>query len=232
MGEITAEAEAAGEAGDIEKCMQLMEKVEGLQQRLARSITARATREERLRRENRLMVLPLPLLLVLLLVLVLLRVLLLPLLLLLLLVLTAPLLQVCEVSGNFMSTSDNSERKVAHFEGKQYKGWLAIRKRLAELRAMNGARGPPRGIPGYNHERPETENGRSGERRGSGGSVSGRDHRDHSRGRGGDRDRDPMDPGRGGGGSRDRGRSPGRGGGGGGGGYREQRGGGGSRGRW
>lgn len=44
---------------------------------------------------------------------------------------------VCEISGNFMSTRDNDERMRAHFEGKQYLGWKAVREKYAELSSRN-----------------------------------------------------------------------------------------------
>ena len=49
---------------------------------------------------------------------------------------------VCEVSGNFMNSTDNGDRLKCHFEGKQYQGWKLIRAKLAQLRK---ARPPPRG---------------------------------------------------------------------------------------
>jgi hypothetical protein len=40
---------------------------------------------------------------------------------------------VCEVSGNFMNSTDNGDRLRCHFEGKQYQGWKQIREKLAQL---------------------------------------------------------------------------------------------------
>ena len=37
---------------------------------------------------------------------------------------------VCDVSGNFMNSTDNGERLRSHFEGKQFQGWKLIRKKL------------------------------------------------------------------------------------------------------
>jgi len=44
---------------------------------------------------------------------------------------------VCEVSGNFMNSSDNGDRLRCHFEGKQYQGWRKIRDKLAVLKAQD-----------------------------------------------------------------------------------------------
>mmetsp|Transcript_20647 Transcript_20647/g.30546 ORF Transcript_20647/g.30546 Transcript_20647/m.30546 type:complete len:313 (+) Transcript_20647:86-1024(+) len=41
---------------------------------------------------------------------------------------------VCEVSGNIMSSADNEERIMCHFQGKQYLGWKACREKLKELK--------------------------------------------------------------------------------------------------
>eukprot|EP00462_Mataza_sp_D1_P013216 CAMPEP_0175161822 /NCGR_PEP_ID=MMETSP0087-20121206/24817_1 /TAXON_ID=136419 /ORGANISM="Unknown Unknown, Strain D1" /LENGTH=395 /DNA_ID=CAMNT_0016450277 /DNA_START=34 /DNA_END=1221 /DNA_ORIENTATION=+ len=42
---------------------------------------------------------------------------------------------VCEVSGNFMCSTDNGTRLKNHYEGKLYKGWKACRDKLKELEA-------------------------------------------------------------------------------------------------
>jgi len=52
---------------------------------------------------------------------------------------------VCEVSGCIMSTVDSGGRLRAHFEGKQYQGWKAIRAMCKKLQRQN----PPRAMPGY-----------------------------------------------------------------------------------
>ena len=53
---------------------------------------------------------------------------------------------VCEVSGNFMNSTDNGERLRCHFEGKQYQGWKLIRDKLKELKKQNP---PPKGQSRY-----------------------------------------------------------------------------------
>mmetsp|Transcript_6247 Transcript_6247/g.8059 ORF Transcript_6247/g.8059 Transcript_6247/m.8059 type:complete len:312 (+) Transcript_6247:110-1045(+) len=50
---------------------------------------------------------------------------------------------VCDVSGNFMNSTDNGDRLRCHFEGKQYQGWKQIREKLAELRKKNPPPPPP-----------------------------------------------------------------------------------------
>ena len=61
------------------------------------------------------------------------------------------ILSVCQISGVFMSSTDNEQRKQDHYQGKQYQGWKAIREKLQELkdlnpppaaRARNGRAGP------------------------------------------------------------------------------------------
>ena len=57
---------------------------------------------------------------------------------------------VCEVSGNIMSSADNEERIMCHFQGKQYLGWKACREKVKELReklyaGQRAPRSPPRG---------------------------------------------------------------------------------------
>lgn len=42
-------------------------------------------------------------------------------------------MMVCEVSGNFMSSTDNEDRLRAHFEGKQYVGWKTTRDTLRKM---------------------------------------------------------------------------------------------------
>ena len=53
---------------------------------------------------------------------------------------------VCDVSGNFMNSTDNGERLRCHFEGKQYQGWKLIRDKLKELKKQNP---PPKGQSRY-----------------------------------------------------------------------------------
>mmetsp|Transcript_48756 Transcript_48756/g.72417 ORF Transcript_48756/g.72417 Transcript_48756/m.72417 type:complete len:513 (-) Transcript_48756:551-2089(-) len=48
---------------------------------------------------------------------------------------------VCEISGNFMSSRDADERIAAHYAGKQYVGWKAVRDRCKELDKKFGMRG-------------------------------------------------------------------------------------------
>jgi RNA-binding protein Luc7-like 2 len=45
-------------------------------------------------------------------------------------------LVVCEVSANYMSTTDNEERMSAHYAGKQYVGWKKLREKYKELSEM------------------------------------------------------------------------------------------------
>ena len=45
-------------------------------------------------------------------------------------------LVVCEVSANYMSTTDNEERMAAHYAGKQYVGWKKLREKCKELSTM------------------------------------------------------------------------------------------------
>jgi len=40
---------------------------------------------------------------------------------------------VCDISGNLMSSTDNDERIDAHFQGKLYIGWKAVRDKVAEI---------------------------------------------------------------------------------------------------
>merc|ERR1711966_443332 len=64
---------------------------------------------------------------------------------------------VCEVSGNFMSSRDADERIAAHYAGKQYVGWKAVRDKYAELHKLYGPGGrgkpPPMGM-GMPHHHP------------------------------------------------------------------------------
>jgi hypothetical protein len=77
--------------------------------------------------------------------------------------------QVCEVSGNFMSSRDADERIAAHYAGKQYVGWKLVREKYDELhkkygngRMMGGqgnypnrqGGGPPPPRHGYGPPRP------------------------------------------------------------------------------
>jgi len=54
-------------------------------------------------------------------------------------------LEVCEVSGVFMSTSDSEARRQDHYQGKQYTGWKAIREKLAELQRKDPPQPPRQG---------------------------------------------------------------------------------------
>lgn len=52
-----------------------------------------------------------------------------------------------QVSGNIMSSADNEERIMCHFQGKQYLGWKACREKVKELREKYATRrrdSPPR----------------------------------------------------------------------------------------
>ena len=60
---------------------------------------------------------------------------------------------VCEVSGNFMSARDAEERIAAHYAGKQYVGWKAVREKLKELDAKFRHNPPPRRPVLLPHER-------------------------------------------------------------------------------
>lgn len=42
-------------------------------------------------------------------------------------------MMVCEVSGNFLSSTDNEDRLRAHFEGKVYNGWKTVRDKYTEM---------------------------------------------------------------------------------------------------
>lgn len=106
-------------------------------------------------------------------------------------------LVLCEVSGNFLSSTDSAERLRAHFEGKQYKGWKAVRDKYESLLAKS----PPKGIKGYSPDYKERSSSRRSSReRGRGRRDRDRDRRDRGRR---DRDRDRR-------GSRRRSRSRGR----------------------
>jgi len=97
-------------------------------------------------------------------------------------------LVLCEVSGNFLSSTDSAERLRAHFEGKQYKGWKSIRDKYNELKAKR----PPRGIKGYCPEMEEEEKKRAAKDK-----DSDRDKDKSRRGeaKSGDRDRKSSRPG-------------------------------------
>lgn len=104
-------------------------------------------------------------------------------------------LVLCEVSGNFLSSTDSAERLRAHFEGKQYKGWKAVRDKYEALLSKN----PPKGVKGYGPDYKERSTShRSSRERDRGRRERDRDRRDRSR-----RDRDRR-------GSRRRSRSRGR----------------------
>jgi hypothetical protein len=59
---------------------------------------------------------------------------------------------VCEVTGNMLSTLDSDDRVEAHFQGRLFAEWTAVRRVHRELLAMNGGRGPLPGIPGFRHD--------------------------------------------------------------------------------
>ena len=46
-------------------------------------------------------------------------------------------LVVCNISGNYMSTTDSADRMAAHFNGKQYQGWKKVRDIVKELGGKN-----------------------------------------------------------------------------------------------
>ncbi|KAG5188699.1 hypothetical protein JKP88DRAFT_25649, partial [Tribonema minus] len=105
---------------------------------------------------------------------------------------------VCEVSGNIMSSADNEERIMCHFQGKQYLGWKACREKVKELREKfsGGARrrdSPLRsrnGGSGGGGIYGPSENGGSGPPRGDSRDRSRGDrHRNRSRDRDRQRDR-------------------------------------------
>ncbi|KAI7842576.1 hypothetical protein COHA_003812, partial [Chlorella ohadii] len=67
-------------------------------------------------------------------------------------------LEVCEVCGLFMQSTDSEARKRDHIEGKQYQGWLAIRQKHEELQQKLGPGGgayPPLGARGSEREEGE-----------------------------------------------------------------------------
>eukprot|EP01047_Picozoa_sp_COSAG01_P063893 COSAG01_NODE_8360_length_2817_cov_3.679176_3_plen_154_part_00 len=109
-------------------------------------------------------------------------------------------LRVCDVCGVKIEVNplNNEERLQAHYAGKQYRGWLAIREKLAELRAMNASRGPPR-------RRADPPNGEGADPTASGRGSGGSGDYDRDRRRG-SRDYDRRDRDRG----RERERSRGR----------------------
>jgi hypothetical protein len=53
-------------------------------------------------------------------------------------------LAVCQISGVYMSSTDNEQRTHDHLNGKQYLGWKSIRAKLEQLRAQK----PPKGSGG------------------------------------------------------------------------------------
>jgi hypothetical protein len=107
---------------------------------------------------------------------------------------------VCEVSGNYMNSTDNGDRLKCHFEGKQYQGWKLIREKLKLLRQE---RPPPPGgssgmLGGSSSDRAYRSDDRSRDkeedRRRDDRSRGSDDRRDDDRGRGGSgRDRDSDD---------------------------------------
>jgi len=97
---------------------------------------------------------------------------------------------VCEVSGNYMNSTDNGDRLKCHFEGKQYQGWKLIREKLKLLRQE---RPPP---PGGSSSSSKADRAYRSDDRGRDRDDDRRrdDRRDDDRGRGGrDRDRDRDD---------------------------------------
>lgn len=95
-------------------------------------------------------------------------------------------MMVCDVSGNFMNSTDNGERLRSHFDGKQYMGWKMIRDKLAELKAQDP---PPPSGDWRRRDRERGERGDGDRRRRS--SSRDRDRRDRrDRDRDGDRRRD------------------------------------------
>ena len=87
---------------------------------------------------------------------------------------------VCPVSGVLMCSADGDARLQEHIQGKQYKGWKAIREKLAELKGRNP---PP--AKGRQDRRGERDGGPRGDR------SRRRDRdRDWDRGRDYRRDRD------------------------------------------
>lgn len=82
-------------------------------------------------------------------------------------------LEVCEVCGLFMQSTDSEARKRDHIEGKQYQGWLAIRQKHSELQQKLGPGGgayPPLGargepeegeVPGAQHDDKDRSRSRS-----------------------------------------------------------------------
>jgi RNA-binding protein Luc7-like 2 len=164
MEDLNAKAEAAGEEGDVEVAMDLMEQAKQLGTQVARVDAAISETKKKLDGEKKLIL--------------------------------------CDVTGNFLSSTDNDERVQAHYAGKQYKGWKAIRDKFGELKAMNSGRGPPRPQRRGEGERDERRQrsrspdlGRDMEREGRRRSRSprgerDRDRRDNDRDRGRDRDRD------------------------------------------
>jgi len=70
---------------------------------------------------------------------------------------------VCPISGNLMALIDTDERIMAHYEGRAYVGWTAIRKKLAELEKINPP--PPRKRSPSSHDRHSSSRRRSSSRR-------------------------------------------------------------------
>ena len=165
--ELNAEAEAAGDEGDVEKAMALMEQTKALKEQ-ADAKTAEIEKNQR--REG-----------------------------------AEKKLRVCDVCGVKIELNpiNNEERVQAHYSGKQYKGWLAIRNRLKELKALNGGAGPKRG-KGARSARPAPDDRQGSPRdrdrdrdydrgRSYGGRGGGGYRRDDYRGGGGGKHRDYRD---------------------------------------
>ena len=160
IDELNTEAEKAGEEGEVDKAMELMEQAKQLRtsmdavQEEIQKNAKRETGEKKLR--------------------------------------------ICDVCGVKIEVNpvNNEERLQAHYAGKQYRGWQAIRTKVAELQAMNNGLGPPqRRGPPPNGEGANERGGGGGSRdeRSPRGDYDRRDRGSSGRDRGGrgrDRDRD------------------------------------------
>jgi hypothetical protein len=73
---------------------------------------------------------------------------------------------VCTVTGNLMALVDTDDRILAHFEGRAYAGWTAIRKKLAELEKLH-LQPPRRKQRSASPPQPSSLRGSSREDRGS-----------------------------------------------------------------
>ena len=103
-------------------------------------------------------------------------------------------LTVCHISGNYISAKDEDERIGAHYQGKQYQGWVIVRDKLKELKGKYGDAVRSRGNGGgggggggrYNGNQQQQQQSRGG---GGGGGYHndqrGGYHNDQRRGEGG-----------------------------------------------